>query len=126
MKRGRQVELVHHDLIMLATNCAAAGFTPVSDTIVHNRAQLDFCTALLTPRSLVHVVLAPGIDACCRRNATRELDQRWDFDGYDRLDQEMVDELGDQAWWIDSSPLTAEQTAELILRAAPDRLAHHT
>lgn len=118
---ARQVELGNRNLCALAGHFAAAGFTPVIDTVIPSRSQLDLFLELLAPRTVLHIVLAPGIETCRQRNATRDPDQRWDFTGYEALDREMIDGFGDRAWWIDTAAQTADQTAELIMAKAPER-----
>lgn len=116
----RQVELCNRNLATLAGNFADAGITPVIDWVVPSRAQLDFIVGLLAPRPVLFVVLAPGLAVCRQRNATREVRQRVDYD-FSFLDDDMRRELGGAGWWLDTSELTAPQTAERILRHARDR-----
>ena len=111
---ARQVELLHRNLCALANNFADAGFTPLIDAMVPSRATLEFFRELLSPR-LLFVVLAPGIEVCRYRNTIRDPKDRFDFDGYERLEAGMRRELGDAGWWLDSAELTAEQTSDRIL-----------
>jgi hypothetical protein len=91
------------------------------DRIVPNPARLDILIGLLAPRPVRLVTLAPGVEVCQRRNATRDLDERWDFDGYHQLDADMRRELGGVGWWFDTSALTPEETAEQLVREAAHR-----
>jgi hypothetical protein len=59
---------------------ADAGFTPVIDWVVPDRAQLDFFVELLAPRPVLFVVLAPGLEVCWERDATWDPRQRVDYD----------------------------------------------
>jgi hypothetical protein len=57
------------------------------------------------PRPVRLVILTPGIDVCRRRNATRDPQERFEFDGYERLEADMKREFGDCAWWFDTAAL---------------------
>lgn len=115
---ARQVELCNRNLCTLANNFSDAGFTPVVDWVIPDRAQLDFFVSLLPARRVLFVVLAPGIDVCRYRNTLRDPRERFDFDGYEDLEAAMKRELGDVGWWFDTSALSPEQTADRIVREA--------
>jgi chloramphenicol 3-O-phosphotransferase len=115
----------------LANNFVDFGFTVLMDTVVADRAELDFLLALLSPRPVRLVTLAPGVETCRHRNATRHPDEHFEFDGYHRLEAGMRRELGDVGWWFDTSALTPAETAEQLVReatvhAAPVRGTWHT
>jgi adenylylsulfate kinase-like enzyme len=114
----RQVQLCNRNLCALANNFRDAGFTPVIDWVIPDRKQLDFFVSLLGARQVLFVVLAPGIEACRYRNTLRDPRERFDFGGYEDLDAAMRRELGDVGWWFDTSALTAEETADGIIREA--------
>ncbi|GAB2603703.1 AAA family ATPase [Kribbella endophytica] len=114
---ARQVQLLHRNLCALANNFADAGFTPLIDAMIPSRATLDFFVERLTPRVRL-VILAPGIDVCRHRNTIRDPADRFDFDGYEALEATMQRELGDAGWWLDTAPLTPDQTADLIVHEA--------
>jgi len=115
----RQDELCNRNMCSLTNNFIDFGFTVLMDTVVADRAELDFFLALLSPRPVRLVILAPGIDACRERNRDRK--NQFDFDGYDRLDADMSREFADCAWWFDTAALTAEQTAERFAAEAAAR-----
>lgn len=117
----RQDELCNRNMCSLVRNFIDFGFTVLMDTVLADRAELDFFLALLSPRPVRLVVLAPGIEACKYRNATRHPDDHFAFDGYERLDDDMKREFGDVGWWFDTSSLTAEETAERLVIEAADR-----
>ncbi|HEY3561463.1 MAG TPA: AAA family ATPase [Kribbella sp.] len=122
---ARQVELLHRNLCALAANFADAGFTPLIDAMIPSRERLEFFRERLSPRRVRFIVLAPGIEVCRYRNTIRDPRDRFDFDGYERLEADMRRELGDAGWWLDTAALTAEQTADRILElAAPDDVPH--
>ena len=119
----RQDVLCNVNMCSLANNFVDAGFIVLMDTVVADRAELDFLLATLSPRPVRLVTLAPGIDACQHRNATRDPDERFAFDGYRQLEATMQRELGDIGWWFDTSALTPEATAEQLVLRASDRAA---
>lgn len=118
---ARQVELCNRNLCTLANNFSDAGFTPVVDWVIPDREQLDFFRSLLEARRVLFVVLAPGIEMCRYRNTIRDPREQFAFDGYEDLEARMKRELGDVGWWLDSASLTAEETADRILREARRR-----
>lgn len=113
---ARQVELCHRNMCSLAANFVDFGFTVLLDSVVADRAELDFLVALLAPRPVRLVTLAPGAAVCRQRNATRTASERWEFPGYDNLDAEMRAGIGQVGWWFDTSALTPEETADRIVR----------
>jgi predicted kinase len=117
----RQDQLCNRNMCSLANNFIDFGFTVLMDTVVADRAELDFFLALLSPRPVRLVILAPGIDACRHRNSNRASEEQFDFDGYDRLDADMRREFADCAWWFDTAALTSEQTAEQFVTDAASR-----
>jgi predicted kinase len=118
---ARQVELCKRNMFALANNFVDFGFTALVDTTIPDRAQLDFVLGLLAPRPVWLVILAPGIPACRHRNATRDPIERFDFDGYERLEADQRRDLGPVGWWFDTSTQTPAQTAEQLVREAPER-----
>jgi predicted kinase len=119
----RQGDLCNRNMCSLAGNFIDYGFTVLMDTVVADRAELDFLVGLLAPRPVRLVTLAPGIAACQHRNATRVPSERWEFDGYQRLEADMWRDLGDLGWWFDTSALTPTATADQLVRDAARRAA---
>ena len=117
----RQDELCNRNMCALANNFVDFGFTVLMDTVVADRAELDFLLTLLSPRPVRLVTLAPGVEVCQHRNATREPEERFEFDGYHQLEADMQRELGEIGWWFDTSALTPTQTAEKLVREAAER-----
>jgi predicted kinase len=117
----RQRELCLRNMCALANNFVDYGFTVFMDTVVQDGATLELLVALLSPRPVRLVVLAPGVDACRYRNATRHEWERFDFDDYEQLDADMRRDLDADAWWFDTSALPPEQTAEQLVREAAER-----
>ena len=119
----RQDELCNRNMCSLANNFIDFGFTVLMDTVLADRAELDFFIALMSPRPVRLVVLAPGIEVCKHRNAMRNPEERLEFDGYERLEADMKREFGDIGWWLDTSAITADQTAEQLVAELADRAA---
>ena len=119
----RQDELCNRNMCALANNFVDFGFTVLIDTVLADRSELDFFLALLSPRPVRLVVLAPGIDACKRRDSMRPPEARFAFGGYERLEADMAREFGDVGWWFDTSALSPEETAEQLVTRLRDRSA---
>jgi hypothetical protein len=90
-------------------------------TVLGDRAELDFFLVLLSPRPVRLVVLAPGIAECKHRNETRDTGERFDFEGYERLQNDMSREFSDSGWWFDTSGITPAETAERVVTEAVGR-----
>lgn len=116
----RQVDLTNQNMALLANSFTAAGFTAVIETVIPDRRQLSELAAALTGTPLL-IVLAPGIECCRGRNASRDKSERWEFDGYDQLEVGMRSQFGDVGWWMDTADLTPRQTVELIVGQAHRR-----
>jgi predicted kinase len=117
----RQDELCNRNMCALANNFVDFGFTVLMDTVVADRAELDFLLTLLSPRPVRLVTLAPGVEVCQHRNATRAPEERFEFDGYHQLEADMQRELGEAGWWFDTSALTPSETAEQLVREVAER-----
>lgn len=63
------------------------------------------------------------IDACRARDAGRDPEDQFEFDGYERLEADMRRELGDVGRWLDSAGMTAQQTAEQVVAEVASRTA---
>ncbi|MFD7155482.1 AAA family ATPase [Kribbella sp. NPDC059898] len=114
---ARQVELLHRNLCALANNFADAGFTPLIDAMIPSRAKLEFFQELAPAEDAVRRTGA-GIEVCRYRNTIRDPAERFDFDGYERLEADMRREFGDTGWWLDTADLTAGETADQIVEWA--------
>jgi adenylylsulfate kinase-like enzyme len=117
----RQGELCKRNLCSLANNFVDFGFTALMDTVVANRAELDFLLSLMAPRPVRLVTLAPGVEVCQYRNATRDPEDQFEFDGYDRLEADMRRDIGDLGWWFDTSAITPAETAARLVAETVDR-----
>lgn len=119
----RQDELCNRNMCSLANNFIDFGFTVMMDTVLADRSELDFFTALMSPRPVRLVVLNPGIEVCKYRNAMRSPEEQFEFDGYERLEADMKREFGDVGWWLDTSAFSADQTADQLVAQLADRTA---
>lgn len=111
----RQGELCNRNMCALANNFVDYDFTVLVDTVVADRAELDFLLDLLAPRPVRLVVLAPGIEACVDRNLRRDPRDQFFFTDYPRLEADMRRDLADAGWWFDTSALTPQETAERLV-----------
>lgn len=118
---SRQVQLCNQNLSALAANFAGHGFTPIIDWVVPDRGQLDFYRQALHPHPLLLVVLAPTSDVCRHRNTLRPPHEQFEFEDHDSLLTSMHNNFGELGWWLDTSQLTAQSTARLIVQHAYDR-----
>jgi predicted kinase len=119
----RQDQLCNRNLCALAANFVDFGFVVLMDTVVADRAELDFFLALLAPRPVRLVVLAPGVEVCRDRNLARPVPERFEFDGYERLEADMARELGAVGWWLDTSAQSSDETAEELVAHVTERAA---
>jgi predicted kinase len=117
----RQDELCNRNMCCLANNFIDFGFTVWMDTVLADRSELDFFIALLSPRPVRLLVLDPGIEVCKARSAGRASRDQFEFDQYERLEADMKREFGDIGWWLDTSALTAEETAERLVAQLASR-----
>ena len=116
----RQTRLCNDNVVGLAAGFADAGFTPVIDWVVPDRAQLDLYVEGLGERHLALVVLDPGGAVCHRRNELRDPEEQFFFGGHEALVASMRDAFGELGWWFDTSALTPEESAEQVLAHAYD------
>jgi predicted kinase len=117
---ARQDQLCNRNMCSLANNFIDFGFTVFMDTVVADRAELDCLVGLLAPRPTRMVILAPGIPVCRHRNATRDPDERFDFDGYERLEAQMRKDVAEFGWWFDTAALTPQETAARLVSEVLD------
>lgn len=115
-----QVDLTLSNLLSLASNFMAAGFTPIVETIFDTARRFEQFRRELGAR-LVLVVLDVDEHTCRRRDAGRPVEERFSFDDYSGLRARMHAAFGAHGWWFDTSELTVEETVELIVAGAADR-----
>jgi hypothetical protein len=110
----RQDELWNRNMCSLANNFIGLRVHHSDGHGPADRSELDFFIALMSTRPVRLVVLAPGIEVCKHRNAGRDPQDRFEFDGYERL-EDMQPEFGDIGWWLDTSAMTTDQTADRLV-----------
>jgi chloramphenicol 3-O-phosphotransferase len=115
---ARQAQLTRKNLCALAANFVDAGFTPIVDALISDRAGLDDFLEALKPRRVLLVVLAPDTATHHQRNAGRESEEQFFFNDYETLTTTMRREFGSAGWWFDTSALNAKETAAQILDSA--------
>jgi hypothetical protein len=121
VEAARQATLTRRNLSALAVNFADAGFTPVIDTLLPDRAALDELLDGLGRRPALLIVLAPDLEKHRTRNAGREREEQFSFADYETLAATMRRDFGSVGWWVDTSELTAAETATQIVRDAATR-----
>ena len=63
------------------------------------------------------VLLAePWMEACRERNQLRPAAEQFAFDGYEYLEADMKRDLSEIGWWLDTSAISPEATAERLVR----------
>lgn len=112
---ARQTRLCNDNLVSLARNLVAAGFTPVIDWVVPDRAQLDVFVDGLGDLGLRLLVLDPGAPTCRARNEERAPEEQFFFDGHEALTAAMRAGFAELGWWFDTSALTAAETAAHVV-----------
>jgi predicted kinase len=112
---ARQASLTRTNLCSLAVNFSDAGFTPVIDALITDRAALDEIVDALAARPVLLVVLSPSIEAHRERNEQRAPAEQFFFADYEALTATMRREYGDVGWWFDTTDLTAAETGAQIV-----------
>lgn len=111
---GRQLELRYRLAVQAAETYARAGFAVVLQDVVLG-SYLSMVVELLQVRPLHVVVLAPAPDVVARREADRAktgYGGGWTPAGLDAVLRAETPRIG---LWLDTSNLTAEETADTIL-----------
>jgi hypothetical protein len=108
-----QLRLRTRNACLLADSFFEAGFTPVIDDVVIGKRLDDFLLDLRN-RPLMFVLLTPDVRVVEQRDASRGYKRVFSIWGY--LDEVMRRETRRAGLRIDSSDLTAEATADLILQ----------
>jgi gluconate kinase len=119
---SRQIRLTMRNQCLLAKSYATAGFTPIVDYVVVNRADLRAYRSHLRGLALHLVVLHPGKHVVMSRDLGREKSQRHRqahgltiAERFAHLETPLVEQLTGVGLWIDNTTLSPEGTADLIL-----------
>ncbi len=109
----RQLMLRERNEAALADNLADAGFFPVIDDVVAYQERLERLLGLIRTRPAYMAVLAPPAAVALERDTSREektVAQEWLF-----LDDVIRRELAGTGLWLDTSGMSAEDTADAVL-----------
>jgi predicted ATPase len=109
----RQLRLRTRNACLLADSFYEAGFSPVIDDVVIGKRLDDFLLDLRN-RPVMFVLLTPSVSVVDQRDASRGYKRVFSIWGH--LDEVMRRETRRTGLWIDSSDLSAEATADLILQ----------
>ena len=110
-----QLSLRARNCCLLADSFFEAGFTPVVDDVVIG-ARLDEFTSSIRSRPLLFVLLLPSAEVVRERDARRP--EKHVFSKWGYLDESARANTRKVGLWLDSSDLTAEETADTILQRA--------
>ncbi|PZS05236.1 MAG: phosphotransferase [Pseudonocardiales bacterium] len=116
----RQLHLRARNICSLANNFHAAGFAPIVDHVIPDRAVLQLMIDNLQPRPVMLVLLAPPLSVCERRNVTRDPQEQVDYDFSD-LYRSMHAEFSGVGWTVDTSHIPPDVVADAILEQASQR-----
>jgi predicted kinase len=110
----RQMRLNVRNQCLLARSFAGAGFVPVMDYVVVDRARLGLYRRLLPALDLRFVVLHPGREVALARDRARP--EKTVAAAFAYLEDILVRELAGTGLWVASGRLSPEETVALILR----------
>ncbi len=114
----RQLRLRDRNMAALAGNFVEAGFVAVIDDVFVFKARLQRFLRFLSARPVYLAMLAPNIDVVRHRDATRP--DKTVFHIWSHLDEVMRREMVGVGVWIDSSGMSAEETADEVVSRAWD------
>jgi predicted kinase len=109
----QQLRLRDRNMAALANNFAGGGFLTVIDDVFVYRARLQRFLTFLSARPVFLAMLAPALAVTETRDAARS--EKTVFPIWSHLDAVMRTETIGVGFWIDSSNLTAEETADAVL-----------
>jgi chloramphenicol 3-O-phosphotransferase len=110
----RQLMLRERNVAALIDNFVADGFGVIVDDVIAYRARLERYLALIASRPVYLVILAPPLDVSLARDMARSGKTVGHF--WSHLDQVIRREMSGLGLWIDSSEMTAEETAGEALK----------
>jgi len=109
----RQIHLNVRNQCLLARSFAEAGFVPILDYVLVNRARLEEYRKHLHGFDLQLVTLIPAIAVALKRDQERPdktVAAQWAH-----LHEQIQAELRDLGLWVANSDLTVEQTTDYVL-----------
>lgn len=113
VESDRQIALCIRNQCLLARSLAAAGFVPIIDYVIINRARIEEYREQLPGLTPHFVMLAPGQAMALARDrarAEKTVAAPWAF-----LEEIMRRELTEIGLWIDNSQQTPAETVEEIV-----------
>ena len=114
-----QLALGARNAALLAGSFLEAGFTPVIDDVVL-RLQFAQYVAALPRRPLRLIVLAPPVEVAIERDERRA--EKHVAGRFRYLDAELRAQMRGLGLWLDTSGVTAAETADEIIRRADEAL----
>ncbi|HUV43676.1 MAG TPA: AAA family ATPase [Dehalococcoidales bacterium] len=112
----RQLRLRERNMALLANSFFQAGFFPVIDNCMSNTKRLNNLVSKITVSPVAMIVLAPPLEVSLKRDGLRI--EKTVAESCIDLYEEMLGELSGIGLWIDTQGMTAQQTAEEVMRRA--------
>ena len=119
-EEARQIHLNVRNQCLLARSFAQAGFLPVVDYVIVNRARVDEYRHHLAGHILRLVTLVPGAPVALERDRRRP--EKTVAAAWAHLDALIRGELQGIGLWVDNSHLTVGETVEYVLAHSEDAL----
>jgi predicted kinase len=109
----RQLRLRERNVAGLIDNFAAEGFVVVVDDVIVYRVRLDRYLDVTRTRPVYMAILAPSLETALARDLARS---EKTVGHQSHLDAVVRDQMHGIGFWIDSAAMTAEQTADEVLK----------
>lgn len=119
-EEARQIHLNVRNQCLLARSFAQAGFLPVVDYVIVNRARVDEYRHHLAGQVLRLVTLVPGAAVALERDRRRP--EKTVAAAWAHLDEHIRRELEGMGLWVDNSHLTVSETVDYVLAHSEDAL----
>jgi predicted kinase len=117
-EEARQIHLNVRNQCLLARSFAQAGFLPVIDYVIVNRARMDEYRRHLAGQVLRLVTLVPGVAVALERDQRRP--EKTVAAAWAHLDEQIRGELQGMGLWVDNSHLSVSETVEYVLAHRED------
>ena len=114
-EEAAQIRLCVRHQCLLAHSFARAGFVPVLDYVIVDRARVNEYRAQLPGLRLRLVTLAPGAEVALARDRLRP--EKTVAAAWTHLDAVIRRGLGEAGLWVDNGGMTADETVAHILAA---------
>ena len=110
----RQLDLRNRNIAALTDILVGDGYIVVIDDVVTNRRRLDRLRSLIASRPIYLAILAPSPESARQRDLERP--EKTVAETWTHLNSEIRDELAGIGYWLDSTNLTARDTADRVLK----------